>query len=79
MQILLRIVGAVVGAVVAFPAGQRAGCTFYELTGPDYAQCGYEFEGIGHVLIAVGVLVVVFAFAGQWVAGRLWRRFRREI
>ena len=77
MQILLRIVGAVVGAAVAFPAGMAAGCGVYEATGPSYAQCGYEFEGTEHVLLAIAVLVLVFGFIGQWLAGALWRRFGR--
>lgn len=77
MEMLLRIMGALVGAGVALPAGQSAGCAVYEAMGPDYAQCGYEFEGVGHVLIAIGVLAIVLAFAGQWVAGWLWRRFRK--
>ena len=77
MRILLRIGGGLVGVVAAFPAGMVAGCGIYEVTGPGYRQCGYEFEGTGHVLVTIGVLVIVFGFVGQWAAGWLWRRFRK--
>lgn len=76
MQVLVRVVGALLGVVAAFPAGMATGCGVYETTGPSYAQCGYEFEGVGHVLVAVGVFIVVLGFLGQWLAGWLWRRFR---
>ena len=76
MQVLVRIIGALLGVVAAFPAGMVAGCGVYEATGPSYAQCGYEFEGTGHVLVAIAVLAIVLGFAGQWFAGWLWRRLR---
>lgn len=78
MQILLRIIGAGIGVVAAFPAGAAAGCGIYEASGPSYRQCGYEFEGTGHVLVAIAILAIVFGFVGQWVVGWLWRRLRKE-
>ncbi len=76
MQVLLRILGGVVGVISAFPAGGVAGCAVYEATGPSYAECGYEFEGIEHVLGAIAILAIVLGFLGQWFVGWLWRRFR---
>ena len=75
MGVVVRIIGALVGIVLAFPAGVFAGCGIYESGGPDYRQCGYEFEGTGHILIAIATLILVFGFLGQWLAGWLWRRF----
>lgn len=77
MQIFLRIIGGALGIAAAFPVGMVTGCGFYEAAGPRYAQCGYEFEGMGHVLVAIGVFAFVLGFLGQWIAGWLWRRSRR--
>ena len=73
MKVLARIVAAVAGAVAGFYLGQDAGCALYESTGPRYAQCGYEFEGMGHAILGALVFAVVLAFVAQWLVGRAQR------
>lgn len=78
MRIVVRVVGFVLGVLLAFPLGLPLGCGVYEASGPEYRECGYEFEGTGHVLVAIAVLAVILGFLGQWLAGWLWRRFKDE-
>ena len=70
MKVLARVVAAGAGAVTGFFLGQAAGCAFYEATGPRYAQCGYEFEGMGHAILGALVTAAVLAFVAQWIVGR---------
>lgn len=78
MKVLVRIAAALTGAVIGFFLGQGAGCALYEATGPRYAQCGYEFEGMGHAILGALVTAAVLAFAAQWLVGRLMRSRDRE-
>lgn len=73
MQVLARITAGFAGAVAGFFLGQEAGCAVYEATGPRYAQCGYEFEGVGHAMLGALVVAVVLAFLAQWLVGRALR------
>lgn len=74
MRILGRVIGALLGAALALPVGQWLGCGFYESTGEEHAQCGYEFEGIGHVIVATIIAIVVLAWFGQWLVARVMAR-----
>lgn len=78
MKVVVRIAAALAGAVAGFFLGQAGGCAVYEATGPRYAQCGYEFEGIGHAMLGALVTAAVLAFAAQWLAAWLMRSRDRE-
>lgn len=74
MRVLARIVAALAGAAAGIRPGGSLGCAWYEATGDEYAQCGYEFEGTLHVLVSMAVTMIVFGFLAQWVVGRLMGR-----
>lgn len=78
MRTVARIIGATVGVAAAIPVGLTTGCRIYEATGPEWAQCGYEFEGTGHVIAAVVVAAIALGFLGHWIAGRLMGPSNRD-
>lgn len=77
IKVLVRIVAALAGAATGFYFGGNLGCVWYEATGPKHSQCGYEFEGMYHVIFSALSLALVFGFAAQWLAGVLTRRRSR--
>lgn len=74
VRIAARIVAALAGAVAGFYAGGNAGCAVFEATTPPPVQCGYEWQGFGHVVFGMIGGALLAGFLAQWLVALALRR-----